>query len=100
MHMYVEIDCTYRLVGAFMNTAGFQRRNLADMIMEKIKEKEAYDANYNNDNDSGNDSDMNDNDNNDAIRHKKQHAAVTTTPATLPPKVSLLKVLQLIYMHA
>jgi hypothetical protein len=79
----------YRLVGAFMNTAGFQRRNLADMIMEKIKEKEAYDdANNNGDDaDSGNDSDMNDD---DAIRHKKQQTAAVTAPAALPPKVSTI----------
>jgi hypothetical protein len=74
-----------------MNTAGFRRRNLADMIMEKIKEKEAYDNNNanNGDNDDS-DSDNNDmNDNDTAIRHKKQHAAVAA-PAALPPKVNTI----------
>lgn len=34
------MQCVIRLVGAFMNPVGFQRRSLADMILDKIKEKE------------------------------------------------------------
>lgn len=33
-----------RLVGAFMNAEGFQKRSLADMILDKIKEKEEREA--------------------------------------------------------